>query len=118
MPLVRQHVRRGSTLYTDSFPGYNATRHDYTHEVINHAEAYVRGRVTTNRIENFWGCLKRTLAGTYIAARPFHRNAYVDEQVFRFNVRDESENVRFSQALKGADGRRLTWATLTDKTGR
>jgi len=57
--------------------------------------------------------LKRTLGGTYIATRPFHLDAYLDEQVFRFNARRDSDGPRFVQALKGADSRRLTWAALT-----
>jgi transposase-like protein len=57
----------------------------YNRLVIDHAMRYVEGRVTTNRIENFWSCVKRTLHGTYIEVRPFHLDAYLDEQVFRFN---------------------------------
>lgn len=113
MPLVRQNVLPGSILYTDSYPAYNEASRDFVHEIINHAEAYVRGRVTTNRIENFWSCVKRTLGGTYICPRPFHLDRYLDEQVYRFNVRDEKDDVRFIGALKGADGRRVTWAELT-----
>jgi len=59
--------------------------------------------------QNFWSCLKRTLHGTYIAPRAFHLGAYVDEQVFRFNVRHDADGQRFVEALKGTDGRRLTW---------
>ena len=38
---------------------------DYTHQTINHAEEYVRDHVTTNRIENFWTLLKRTIKDSY-----------------------------------------------------
>jgi hypothetical protein len=46
----------------------------------------VEGKVHTNTIENFWACLKRMVHGTYICPRPFHMDAYVEEQVFRFNA--------------------------------
>ncbi|HEY6233997.1 MAG TPA: hypothetical protein VIW69_02700, partial [Candidatus Elarobacter sp.] len=36
-----------------------------------------------------------------------------DEQVFRFNARRDKDGDRFVQALKGADGRRVTWSQLT-----
>ncbi len=44
-------------------------------------------RVHTQGIENFWSLLKRGLNGTYVAVEPFHLDAYVDEQVFRYNNR-------------------------------
>jgi transposase-like protein len=117
-PRVLANVEPGSTLYTDSLRSYIGMQGPYTHHVINHAVSYVEGQVHTNNIENFWSVLKRTLAGTYIAARPFHLDSYLDEQVFRFNARRDSDGDRFASALKGADGRRVTWAELTDKGGR
>ena len=60
-------------------------------EIVNHVESYVNGQVHTNGIENFWSLLKRTLKGTYVAVEPFHMQAYVDEQVFRFNNRGSKE---------------------------
>jgi hypothetical protein len=76
---------------------------------------YVNGRVHTNTIENFWSCLKRTINGTYIAPRGWHLNAYLDEQVFRFNERHGDDADRFLKSAKGADGRRLTYKRLTRK---
>jgi transposase-like protein len=113
LPKIREHVRGGSTLFTDAAPAYNSTEWSYNHLVIDHAVKYVEGRVTTNRIENFWSCVKRTLHGTYIAVRPFHLDAYLDEQVFRFNAREDNDGGRFVAALKGADGKRLTYKALT-----
>lgn len=56
----------------------------YTHNVIDHAEEYVRGHIHTNGMENFWSLLKRALKGTYVSVEPFHLFRYVDEEVFRF----------------------------------
>ncbi len=113
LPAIRNNVLPGSVLYTDAWQPYRSTQRDYTHFYIDHAVKYVEGHITTNRIENFWSCLKRTLHGTYIAPRAFHLQAYVDEQVYRFNVRDQKDDTRFTAALKGADGRRLTYTMLT-----
>lgn len=52
------------------------------------------GRVPTNSIEAFWSVLKRALKGTYIAPRPQHMQRYVEEQVFRFNAREEKDGHR------------------------
>ncbi len=59
------------------------------HEIVDHERTYVRGRVHTNGMENFWSLLKRNLRGTYVAVEPFHLSRYVDEQVFRFNTRKD-----------------------------
>ncbi len=115
MPRLYEHVEYGSQVYTDAFGSYGDVPIHYAHAVIDHMVSYVEGRVHTNTIENFWSCLKRTLTGTYIAARPFHLDAYLDEQVFRFNSRDQNDAERFVIAMKGADGKRLTYATLTSR---
>jgi transposase-like protein len=82
---IRKHVEPGSEMFTDEYSGYRGLDPDYVHNVINHAETYVRGNVHTNRIENFWSLLKRGLKGTYISVEPFHLFRYLDEQAFRFN---------------------------------
>jgi hypothetical protein len=64
---------------------YEGLARDYTHEVINHAEAYVRENVHTNNCENFWSLLKRGINGTYVSVEPFHLFRYVDEEAFRYN---------------------------------
>ena len=113
LPHIQANVAKGSTLYTDALRSYRNLGPDYQHAYVDHMVTYAEGRVTSNRIENFWSCLKRTIHGTYICPRPFHLAAYVDEQAFRFNARGSNDHDRFALALKGADGRRLTWAKLT-----
>jgi hypothetical protein len=79
---------------------------------------YVRGSVSTQAIENFWSCLKRTLGGTYVAVEPFHLDRYLDEQMFRFNNRTgHNDGTRFQKALGQVAGKRLTWNELTGKEG-
>lgn len=112
MPHIRASVFPGSAIYSDALLSYRGLP-DYQHRFIDHAVTYCEGRVHTNTIENFWSCLKRTLHGTYIAPRPFHLDAYVDEQVFRFNAREVSDAERFVTTLKNADGKRLTYRSLT-----
>lgn len=85
---------------------------DYIHGVIDHAECYVDGQVHTNGCENFWSLLKRTVHGTYVSIEPFHLFRYLDEQVFRFNNRVLTDAQRFSLAIKGIVGRRLTYEEL------
>jgi ISXO2-like transposase domain len=80
---VRKHVAAGTALYTDALLFYDGLANDYAHKVIDHAEAYVDGRVHTNSLENFWSLLKRGISGTYVSVEPFHLFRYLDEQTFR-----------------------------------
>jgi transposase-like protein len=117
---VLQNVKYGSAVYTDSAVGYDKLHSRYIHDVVNHAEAYVRGRVHTNGLENFWSLLKRGLKGTYVAVEPFHLDRYIDEQIFRYNFRGTKDNPltdsdRFLLALSQIAGKRLTFTELTGK---
>jgi len=120
---ILKHIFGGSKVHTDEATGYiGIPAEKYVHEVVNHLESYVNGKVTTNGIENFWSLLKRGLRGTYVAVEPFHMQRYVDEQVFRFNNRATKDNPlndadRFDLAVRQIIGKRLTYAELTGKTG-
>jgi transposase-like protein len=109
---IRQHVEAGSEVFTDEWVAYNGLDREYVHQVINHTEAYVKGNVHTNRIANFWSCLKRGLKGTYVSVEPFHLFRYLDEQAFRFNERKATDAARFVQALSNVTGRRVTYKEL------
>jgi hypothetical protein len=60
--------------------------------------------------------LKRGLHGTYVSVEPFHLFRYLDEQTFRFNNRKMTDSDRFSIAVDGIVGKRLTFDRLTGKT--
>jgi len=112
--LAETHIAEGSTLITDEWSGYRETA--YEHEIINHAMEYVNGHVHTNGIENFWSLLKRSLGGTYISVEPFHLDAYVAEQVFRYNNRKDADDfTRFATCIQGILGKRLTYTALTQR---
>jgi transposase-like protein len=113
-PVMTANVEPGAHIMTDEFTVYGMLSTPYDREVINHAMAYVDGHVHTNGIENFWSLLKRSLGGTYISVEPFHLDAYVAEQVFRYNNRKDADDfTRFSSCIMGAQGKRLTYKALT-----
>ncbi len=112
---VRTHVEAGSVLHTDAYSSYVGLAADYQHNVIDHAECYVRGNVHTNGCENFWSLLKRALKGTYVSVEPFHLFRYLDEQVYRFNSRKATDASRFLEAAASVFGKRLTYKILTGK---
>ncbi|MFZ1138137.1 MAG: IS1595 family transposase [Candidatus Sulfotelmatobacter sp.] len=113
-PLVREHVEAGAALYTDALKSYVGLDKHFEHEVIDHAGEYVRGKVHTNTIENFWSLVKRQLHGTYVSVEPFHLYRYLDEQMFRFNNRkDMNDAQRFELGMSQVFGKRLTYEQLT-----
>jgi hypothetical protein len=120
---ILANVEKQSKVYTDQHPGYyDLARKEFVHDVVNHLEEYVRGEVHTQGIENFWSLLKRSLHGTYVAVEPFHLDAYVTEQMFRYNNRATKDNPlndadRFTLAVSQIVGKRLTYAELTGKVG-
>jgi transposase-like protein len=116
---IRTHVKAGSAIFTDALMSYQGLREQgFEHQVIDHAERYVDGQVHTNGLENFWSLLKRQLKGTYISVEPFHLFRYLDEQVFRFNLRElEHDGLRFEHVASHVIGKRLTYAEVTGKVG-
>ena len=109
---IRENVKAGSELHTDALKSYDDLD-EYTHKVIDHAEAYVDGNVHTNKLENFWSLLKRAIAGTYVSVEPFHLFRYLDEESFRYNERHQNDSDRFHNVLSCVGGKRLMWKTLT-----
>jgi transposase-like protein len=115
-PALLGNVAAGAHIITDEHSTYPFISQPYVHEIINHIEGYVRDHVHTNGIENFWSCLKRGLNGTYVSVEPMHLDRYVNEQVFRFNLRHKhTDAARFKAVLKDVVGRRLTYAELTGR---
>ena len=119
---ILKNVKYGTKVYTDNAVAYDqGMQWRFVHDFVNKTEAYVRGQVHVNGMENFWSLLKRGLRGTYVAVEPFHLSRYVDEQVFRYNNRATKEHPRndadrFKLAMSQVLGRRLTYSDLTGKS--
>jgi transposase-like protein len=120
---VREHVEAGSEVFTDALKSYEGLA-EYAHQVIDHAEAYVDGKVHTNGLENFWSLLKRGLNGTYVSVEPFHLFRYLDEQMFRYNNRKGEDGKpitdakRFDLAIRQIVGKRVAYAELIGRTSQ
>jgi transposase-like protein len=110
---VRRHVEPGATLYTDSLGSYRGLQAEYIHEFVDHSEEYVRDRVHTNGLENFWSLFKRVVYGTHHAVDPVHMDRYLAENVHRFNNRGLDDASIFTRTAERVAGRRITYAELT-----
>ena len=60
MPIIEEHVRPDSIVYTDTFRSYNALDvSSFRHVRINHSELFADQDNHINGIENFWNQAKR-----------------------------------------------------------
>ncbi|HUB47729.1 MAG TPA: transposase [Acetobacteraceae bacterium] len=109
-------VNGGNKRYTDALRSYSGLGADYLHEAVDHEIEYVRGRVHTHGMENFWSLLKRGLNGTYTHMSASYLDRYVDEQAFRFNERHRNDSERFRAVVSSVQGKRLTYRELTGRS--
>ncbi len=72
---------------TDQYRSYAAIRKTHRHAVINHIREWVRGRIHTNTIENFWSLFKRGVIGSFHKVSAKHLPRYLAEFTYRFNGR-------------------------------
>jgi transposase-like protein len=109
--VLRENVSTKTRLMTDEGTSH---QHDFaSHERVKHgADEYVRGDVSTNTVEGFFGIFKRGMRGTYQHCGPQHLQRYLDEFDFRYSNRGAmgvNDSERAVLAIKGADGKRLTY---------
>ena len=110
---VRQHAKRGSTLYTDEAPSYDGIG-GYFHDSVAHGRGeYVREDVHINGMESFWAIIKRGYKGTYHQMSDKHLQRYVDEFAARYNSRKLGARRQMKLAALGMRGQRLPWKELT-----
>ena len=110
--IIAQNVAKGSRIMTDESRVYGGLRNaGWDHEKVNHGMyEYVRGDVTTNGIEGFFGLMKRGINGIYHSISRKHLHRYLSEFEFRFNNRELTDGERAVAAIKAAQGKRLTYA--------
>jgi len=116
--ILIRNASRKSELHTDEsqlydkvgkeFAGHKTVRHGWNQRGI-----YVGpDGQTTNAVENFFGNFKRSMKGTYRFCSEQHLARYLSEFQFRHNHRvglGFSDGERTAKALKGIEGKRLTY---------
>lgn len=112
MPIMKQHIVPGSTIYSDGYQLYQETvLEGYAHDFVDHHQnEYARGSVSTNAMEGFWGLLKRRLRSTG-GVRRERLYWYAAEEAWRYNHRHLNESVqteKLLQLLKQFGGRKVS----------
>jgi len=119
-PILVAQVDRKSFLMTDGEGQYRLIGPEFArHEVVNHgAGEYVRGEAHTNTIEGYFSILKRGITGTYHHVSQQHLKRYLAEFDFRYNERlalGIEDNERTIKALKGIEGKRMTYRRTSER---
>jgi hypothetical protein len=105
---------RKSTLMTDEASVYPAAGANFAdHQTVNHSQyEYARGAASTNTVEGYFSIFKRGMVGTYQHVSEVHLHRYLAEFDFRYSNRaalDIDDASRAAKALKGIQGKRLTY---------
>jgi transposase-like protein len=114
VPLMKANVSRDSAVMTDSAWAYGSLPlHFAKHEAVNHTkDEYVRGIAHTNTIEGFFSIFKRGMHGVYQHCSEQHLHRYLKEFDFRYSNHmavGVDDLLRTMRAIKGAQGKRLTY---------
>jgi transposase-like protein len=101
-------VSRKSHLMTDELLSYTGVGKEFAgHTTVNHsADEYVRlgGFAHINTAECRFSLMKRAVFGTHA-----HLSRYLTEWDFKWNTRKNTDGERAALALKGIEGKRLTY---------
>ena len=114
---VAEASEAGSVVYTDEAVGYRGMPDRYHWTVKHGVREFVNGMASTNGIESVWAVLKRGYNGVYHQWSAKHMARYIDEFTFRLNEGNVARHTmkRLESLVKGAVGKRLTFAALVDK---
>lgn len=119
--LMNDNVKPGSSLDSDALKSYEGLDETFEHQVIEQAVEYVREThqwhgelLVAAEVRHQPPCL---------SVEPFHLFRYVDEQTYRFNNRNKSEDEkmtdsdRFHYTCRKIAGKRLAGKTDKAKVG-
>ncbi len=106
-------VSRKSHLMTDELASYAKVGKEFAnHGTVNHSAnefAKLGGFAHTNTAECRFSLMKRAVFGTHHSISEAHLPRYLAEWDFKWNTRKMTDGERAAVALKGAEGKRLTY---------
>jgi hypothetical protein len=115
--MVRENVNTGETvLHSDSAPLYRTIAKELkAHHVVNRlAGQYVTELSNgTNKAENFFSQLKRSIDGTHHCISQIHLQRYLTEFAFRLSTHGLTDTDRMVKLMGQVQGVRLSYKPLT-----
>lgn len=85
-PLVKQHVKRGSSFFTDARISYAATSVHYHHQTTNHSQGeFAREKgIHSNTIEQIWGDIKGIIRTIHHGISKKYRKLYFAQYILKY----------------------------------
>ena len=113
-PILTAQVHEATFVMTDEGATAKSLGRGFKkHGMVNHSIGeYVRGETHTNTIEGYFSIFKRGIYGVYHHVSQEHLKRYLTEFDFRYNERAAlgvTDVERTAKAIKGAEGKRLTY---------
>jgi transposase-like protein len=90
-PIIKEHVKEGSTIHTDELLSYKGLdKAGYENKTVNHGSGQYISECGShvNSVENVWSGFKRSIKGTHIHVSKKHLGKYAQVFECRFNARD------------------------------
>lgn len=117
-PILKENIAAEATVMTDEASQYRAlgtvfAGHGFTRHGAGQYVDYDNPTIHTNTIEGAFSIFKRGMKGVYQHCAKKHLHRYVAEFEFRYTHRERTgfnDRARSEQALRGAIGKRLTYA--------
>jgi transposase-like protein len=120
VPIVRENIARETHLMTDEARRYQSIGKEFaSHSVVDHSrkeygytDRQTGTKINTNTVEGYYSIFKRGMKGVYQHCGEKHLHRYLAEFDFRYNNRSAlgvEDGERAAKALKGIEGRRLTY---------
>jgi transposase-like protein len=113
---LREHLfenvdKANTDLHTDEGFGYGPVGRAFrSHETVEHRSGeYVRGDVSTNKAENYFSQLKRSINGTYHHVSVEHLDRYLAEFDYRHSTCKLTDTERVELLYGQVAGRRLAY---------
>ncbi len=106
------NVERGTEIHSDQHKAYRgigeliAGHHEHVNHTINE---FARDGVHSNSAESWNALLKRSIVGSFHHVSREHLARYCDEVSFRWDRREMDDSARTIEAVKGGEGKRLTY---------
>jgi len=115
---IRENAQAyGSILRTDSLKSYSSIGARFArHETVDHeAGEYVSASgASTNKAENFFSQLKRSIDGTHHHVSREHLDRYLAEFAFRHSTHKMPDTERMHRLMDQVVGRRLAYKVITE----
>lgn len=109
---IAERVAQGTEMHTDEHKAYRGVSKitgGMHFTVVHSAGEYANEDIHVNTAESWNALLKRSIIGSFHHVSREHLGRYCDEVSFRWDRRSIDDTARTAEAVKGGEGKRLTY---------